>query len=221
MYRTILFDLDGTLTDSGEGITKCVQYALRSFGIEKDPSELYSFVGPPLLENFMQTCGFTRAQAEQAAEKFRERYAPIGIYENRVYDGIRPLLQTLHQEGRRLCLATSKATFFATQIMDKFELTPYFDLIVGSEMGHERVHKNEVIDEVLRRLDVSPEEKKQTVMIGDRRYDIEGAVTCGLDSIGVYYGYANPGELEAAGATWIVRTVDELADLLERAEEAK
>lgn len=214
MYTTLLFDLDGTLTDPGEGITRCVQYALRSFAIEEDPSALYSFIGPPLLETFMERYGFSREQAETAVAKYRERYAPIGIFENYVYDGILPLLQALHNAGRQICLATSKPTPFAQQILDKYGLSPYFDLVVGSDMGEVRTRKDEVIAEVLRQLHLTPGEVGKTVMIGDRRYDIEGARRFGLDSIGVRYGYAEPGELEAAGAVYIVDTVAQLSSLL-------
>ena len=214
MYQTLLFDLDGTLTDPGEGITRCVQYALASFGIQEPCSNLYAFIGPPLLDTFMERYGFSREQAAQAVVKYRERFAPIGIFENRVYEGILPLLQELDAQGRRLCVATSKPTEFALRILEKYELAPYFDLVVGSEMNETRTHKDEVIEEVLRLLDLSPAEKAQTVMIGDRSYDIRGAQKWGLDSIGVGFGYAEPGELESAGATHIAKTVADLRSLL-------
>ena len=214
MYRIIFFDLDGTLTDPGEGITRCVQYALASFGIDEPQSNLYPFIGPPLIETFMERYDFTRPQAEQAVRKYRERYAPIGIFENYVYEGIRPLLQELAAAGCCLCLATSKPEDFSRQILERYELAPYFSYIVGSEMNEVRTHTDEVIEELLRQLQLPPEALRSVVMVGDRKYDILGARKFGLDSIGVGYGYALPGELEEAGATYLAPTVSDLCALL-------
>lgn len=162
----------------------------------------------------MERYHFSREQAKKAVEKYRERYAPIGIFENYVYDGILPLLRSLHAHGRRICLATSKPTDFSRIILDKYGLAPYFDLVIGSEMNETRTRKDEVIEEVLRQLRLSASELLKTVMIGDRRYDIAGARKFGLDSVGVTYGYGQPGELEEAGATYIVNSVAELSSLL-------
>ncbi len=209
--RYFLFDLDGTLTDPKEGITKCVQYALRRFGIERESDELLCFIGPPLKEQFMNYCGFTREQAEEAVKVYRERFAPIGIFENRAYDGAAELLGELKAAGKTLALATSKPQIFAERIAKKYGLEPYLDLIVGSELDGRLTDKAQVVAEVLARLGAKPEE---AVMIGDREHDVMGAKANGVKCVGVSFGYAQPGELEAAGADWIAGSMDGLRDLL-------
>ena len=209
--RYFLFDLDGTLTDPKEGITKSVQYALRSFGIERSLEELLCFIGPPLKEQFMTYGGFTREQAEKAVEVYRERFAPIGVFENRAYDGAAELLRSLKETGKTVALATSKPQIFADQIVKKYGLAPYFDLVLGSELDGTRTDKAQVIAEVMRSLGADPDE---TVMIGDREHDIIGAKANGIRSVGVSFGYAADGELELAGADYIVDDMDELRILL-------
>ncbi len=211
MIKYFLFDLDGTLTDPKEGITKCVQYALRRFGIERDCGELVCFIGPPLKEQFMRYCGFTPEQAEEAVTVYRERFAPVGIFENRVYDGAVELLRELKAVGKTLALATSKPQVFAERIVKKYGLAPYLDLIVGSELDGRLTDKAQVVAEVLKRLGAAPE---QAVMIGDREHDVLGAAANGVSAVGVGFGYAAEGELEAAGARWTVGTMDELQTLL-------
>lgn len=216
MFDIILFDLDGTLTDPKEGITKSVQYALRHLGIdEPDLDQLLRFIGPPLKDSFKVYYGFDEQQTDKAIAKFRERFTDIGIFENGVYEGIHELLEVLKQKGKILAIATSKPWVFAERILEKYELRSYFDIVVGSELDEKtRCTKTEVIIEVLRKLQLKDEELSRVVMIGDREHDIIGANNCHLSSIGVRFGYAEPGELEAAGATYIVESVGELKALL-------
>lgn len=212
----ILFDLDGTLTDPKEGITRCVQYALKKFGIdEPDLDKLLCFIGPPLVDSFMEYYGFSREKAEQAVVYYRERFRDIGIFENRVLDGADQMLRTLKEKKKVLCLATSKPGIFAERILEKYDLRKYFDVVVGSELDGRRGKKAEVIEEVLARCGLT-ERRKQAVMVGDRHHDIDGAKACGLLSIGVTFGYAEPGELEQAGSDQIAGSMAELTELFVR-----
>ncbi len=211
MKRYILFDLDGTLTDPKEGITKSVQYALAKLGIEEDSNNLTKFIGPPLKESFSVFYGFDREKAEKAVKFYRERYADVGIFENRVIEDIPQLLKSLKEAGKVLVVATSKPTKFAKAICDKYNLSQYFDLILGSELDGTRSNKDEVIKEVLNRLGCS---KEEIIMIGDRRHDIIGAKKCDIASVGVEFGYAEEGELQKAGADYIVKKPSELLFLI-------
>ena len=213
-YQLLLFDLDGTLTDPKEGITKSAAYALKHFGIEVAPDNLTAFIGPPLKDSFMQYYDFSEEQAMEAISKFRERFSEIGIFENKVFPGIHEMLQALIASGKTLALATSKPEIFARRILEKYELDMYFEYIVGSEINETRTKKSEVIEEVLKQAQISGEALKQCLMIGDRKQDVEGAKACQLDSLGVEFGYAEEGELEAAGANYIAMTVKELQDFL-------
>lgn len=213
-YQLLLFDLDGTLTDPKEGITKSVAYALKHFGIEVDPNELTAFIGPPLKDSFMQYYHFDEAQAMEAISKYRERFSEIGIFENKVLPGIYEMLQAVVASGKTLALATSKPEIFARRILEKYELDMYFTYIVGSEIDETRTKKSEVIEEVLKQAQISGEGLKHCLMIGDRKHDVEGAKACQLDSLGVEFGYAEKGELQRAGANYIVNTVKELQDFL-------
>lgn len=213
MSDVILFDLDGTLTDSAEGITKCVQYALLHFGIRvSDPMELRCFVGPPLMEQFMEYANFSREQAEQAVEYYRERYTTIGIYENRPYDRIEELLSILKESGRILGVASSKPTVFVEEILNIFHLRKYFDVVVGSELDGTRSDKAEVIEEALHRIGYD-NRRECVLMVGDRRHDVEGAKKCGLQCVGAAYGYGGREELLKAGAVYIAETVEDLGIL--------
>lgn len=208
MKRFFLFDLDGTLTDTGEGIMKSAQHALDAFGFFREPEEnLRRFVGPPLDQAFREFYGLSQADALTAVEKYRERYREKGVFESPLYPGIDGLLKALSQRAV-VCVATSKPLLFAGQILELRGIQGYFREIVGANLDGTMTDKAQVIGEVLRRLGNPPRE--QAVMIGDRRQDIRGAKTQGLDSIGAAYGYAEDGELEEAGATWIVPTVEEL-----------
>ena len=207
MFDIVLFDLDGTLTESGIGITRSVAYALRKHGIEEtDQKKLDRFVGPPLIGAFMEFYGFSREQAVQAVEDYREYYAVRGIFENRVYDGVEQMLQQLRDAGKHCVLATSKPEHYARQIMEHFGLSPYFCCIAGATMDEKRTNKAEVIAYALEHCGVSG----RVVMVGDREHDILGAKAHGLASVGVLYGYGSREELEHAGASAIAKTPDEV-----------
>lgn len=230
MYQYILFDLDGTLTDPKVGITTCVQYALGKMGIEEpDLDKLEPFIGPPLMDSFCDFYGFDEEQAKKACAFYRERFETIGLYENEIYPGIARLLMRSKEAGKKLAVASSKPTVFVKKILEHFEIAEYFDVVVGSELDGTRGRKEEVVETALMLLVSdrdwkvrSDNEKKSDTketcdtiaMVGDRKFDVEGAKAFGIISIGVRYGYANEGELEAAGATHIVQTVEELETLL-------
>ena len=207
MYDIVLFDLDGTLTESGIGITRSVAHSLRKFGIEEtDQAKLDRFVGPPLIDSYMRYYGFSREQAALAVESYREYYADTGIFENRVYDGVEAMLQALKEAGKTCVLATSKPEHFAVQILDHFGLARYFDCVAGATMDEKRTSKADVIAYALEKAGASG----RTVMVGDRKHDILGAKAHGLDSIGVLYGYGSREELETAGAAYIAETAEEI-----------
>ncbi len=204
----ILFDLDGTLIDSREGITKSVAYALTHFGINvEDLSQLYAFIGPPLSDSFRFFYHFTENQAQLAVQKYRERYAVKGVKENKLYKGIENLLQNLKSNGYQLYLATSKPENFAKEIIDYFSLTSYFTFIGGSRLDNTFHDKVDVINYVLQTNHISC---KNAIMIGDRKYDIEGANLAGIASIGVLYGFGNKQELQECHCTTILHTVDDI-----------
>jgi phosphoglycolate phosphatase len=208
----ILFDLDGTLTASGPGIISSVRYALAAMGQpELDDEALGRFIGPPLLDSFRDFCGFDPAEVVVAIAAYREYYATDGQYENAVYDGIPELLAGLRDAGRTLAVATSKAEVFAESILEHFGLTGHFATIVGSELDGRRTAKADIITEALARLD---RPTTGTVMIGDRSHDVRGAVTVGVGSIGVLWGYGDDAELTAAGADALATTPPDLLGLL-------
>lgn len=220
MFQYCLFDLDGTLTDSQEGITKSVQYALKAFGIEEpDLKKLTPFLGPPLQNSFMEIYGFSQEDAAKAITLYRERFAPIGIFENSVYPGIPDMLEKLKEKGVLLAVASSKPECYVRQILAHFDVEKYFDVVVGSELDGRRSQKEEVVEEALKRLGILtiPVEKRKTAcaMIGDRKFDLQGAKAHFLTGVGVSYGYAPVGELEEEGADYIAETVGELAQYLE------
>ena len=212
-WRYLLFDLDGTLTDPMLGITRSVQYALRRFGIEVDDLRtLCRFIGPPLKESFRDFYGMDDEQATRAVALTREYFAPRGIFENRLYEGIPELLTEVQAAGCMLAMATSKPEPFARQIAEHFHLADRFTLIGGATMDGTRTAKRDVVRYVLDALSV--ENPTAAVMIGDRRYDIEGAAAEGIASIGVLWGYGSREELAAAGAGQIAGTIPELRSLL-------
>lgn len=213
MTEVILFDLDGTLTDSGPGITRCVQYALQSFGREEpDLKKLECFVGPPLLDSFMRYGHLSKEDAEKAVEKYRERYTDIGIFENEVYEGIPEVLRDLRERGKILAVASSKPEVYVERILKHFGLRDFFTVVTGSEMTGERTDKAEVIEETLKRLGRS-EKREGILMVGDRDYDVYGAAACGLPCVGAAFGYGGREELEKAGAFLVVDTPAELKAL--------
>ena len=240
-FHTVLFDLDGTLSNSQEGICKSVGYALEAFGIkETDEEKLKLFIGPPLDEMFMQIYGFTAEQAEAARLKYRGRDEVKGVYENAPYEGISEMLETLHKAGIILGVATSKPEGYAEKILEKDGLLTWFDVVSGADMEGKHVSKTDVLKEAIRRLKHKrlerqenprlltaeagvnrdgrePEDSRKVsgiLMVGDRKYDVEGARECGVPCVGVEFGFAPEGELAKAGADYIVGTVQELKGLL-------
>lgn len=209
---TLLFDLDGTLTDSGEGIVNSVAYALEKFGIRvEDKTELYKFVGPPLVESLAEFYSFTPEAANEAVGYYREYFQEKGIFENRVYEGMEEILKKLKAAGKRLVLATSKPEEYAVRILEHFHLAQYFDLIAGASMDGSRIRKADVIAYALKKCGLK--DPSQAVMIGDRKYDVLGAAANGLETIGVLYGYGSREELLEAGAVQIIERVEDLAEL--------
>lgn len=212
-YQYVLFDLDGTLTDPKEGITKSVAYALRHFEIEvEDLDSLCKFIYPPLKDSFMKYYGMNEENAEIAVEKYREYFAPCGLFQNKVYEGVENLLKTLRESGKTMILATSKPTVYARQILEHFHLDVYFSDLAGSELDGRRVKKGDVIAYALEMAGIK--DTSTAVMVGDREHDIIGAKENGLDSIGVLYGYGCLEEFEKNGADDIVETVEELGKAL-------
>ncbi len=218
--RYILFDLDGTISDPREGITGSVQYALAAMGIvEKDRAVLEPFIGPPLLDSFMEFYGMDRERAKEAVEKYRERFSVAGLYENELYPGMAAMLEGLCRDGFHLAVASSKPEVYVERILKYFQIDGYFEAVVGSELSGERVNKDEVVEEALRRLFGEREiDRDAVVMVGDRKFDVAGARAMGLRCIGVTYGYAQPGEMEACGPDWIAAGVEELERILRNNE---
>ena len=209
MYRYVLFDLDGTLTDPGEGITNSVMYALRQLGIEeRDRTKLYSFIGPPLKETFMEKYGFSEEKAMEAVRQYRVYFQDRGIFENVPYEGMKECLNALKESGRHLIVATSKPDVFAKRILERFGFAPYFDAVYGASMDETRTKKDEVIAYALKEAGIS--DLSECVMVGDREHDIRGAKMNGLDSVGVLYGYGSLRELEKAGADYIAETAEDI-----------
>lgn len=212
-YRTILFDLDGTLTDSGPGITNCVVYALRQMGCPvPEQAVLKKFLGPPLMDSFRDYIGLDPERAAQGVELYLAHYREQGIWENSVYQGIPVLLEDLKAAGKTVLVATSKLETTANRVLKHFDLLPYFDHVVGSLPGGGRPAKADVIACALQIAGVA--DKRTAVMVGDREHDILGAKAVGLDCIGVLYGYGDRAEHEAAGATAIAPDVAALHRLL-------
>jgi phosphoglycolate phosphatase len=211
-YETILFDLDGTLTDPGVGITGGVMRALEHFGIPvPDRRELYKFIGPPLLDSFSRFYGLSEAQSREAVDVYRAYYSRQGLLENEVYPGIPELLARLRERGHRLLLATSKPEKFSVEILEHFGLAAYFDFMACSTFDGSRDNKADVIAYGMAQTGFDP---ASAVMVGDRKFDVLGAKTCGLPCVGVLYGYGSREELVSAGAACIAESVAELTQLL-------
>ena len=212
MIKYILFDLDGTLTDPKEGITKCVQFALLRFGIERECDELLEFIGPPLKEKFMEYANLSEEDGVRAVEYYRERYAPIGKFENGLYEGVIPMLKTLKEMGYTLAVATSKPAVYSREICDKYGISEYITYLSGSELDGRNTDKGQVIKNAMEYLDAS---KDNTIMVGDRIYDILGAKDNGIPAIAVTYGYASKGELEKGDAVAVVSSPMDIVSALE------
>lgn len=210
MYKAILFDLDGTLTESGEGITKSVQYALEKLGRpEEDLSKLECFIGPPLIEQFQKFAGMDLKTAQQAVTYYRERFTTVGIFENAVYPGVEQMLKTLKDKGYRLAVSSSKPEPFVIRIMEHFHLDPYFEEIVGAALDETRTQKDEVVEEALKRMKLS-DDRSSVILVGDKEHDVLGARKCGLECLAVSYGYGTKEELLAANPLKIVDSTEEV-----------
>lgn len=213
MKKYIFFDLDGTLTDSAEGITNSVAYVLNHYGISvEDKSRLNVFVGPPLVESFMKYYGFDQERAKKSVGIYREYFEEKGMFENAVYPGIPELLDGLKKDGYKLYVATSKPEVYSKQILEHFGLTQYFEMIGGADMEETRVHKGDVIRYVMESCGLT--DPSEIVMVGDRENDMNGAKQNHMDSVGVLYGYGSREELENAGACYIAASVEELGKVL-------
>lgn len=218
MFKYLLFDMDGTITDSRVGITKAVQYSLGKYGVnEPDLKKLESFIGPPIRDSFLKFYPevITEKNVDEVVDTLREYYEPIGIYENKVYDGFAEMLHTLQKGGAKLAVASSKPEIYVRRILDHFSLSKYFDVVVGSMLDGSREAKEEIVEEALHQLsgnnpDIKKQSKNQIAMIGDRKYDVEGAKKHNVTAVGVRFGFAEAGELEEAGADFIAETVDDL-----------
>lgn len=208
--KSLLFDLDGTLTDSGEGIINCAQYAFRQMGYPVPPREQMGvFVGPPLWQTFADF-GIPMERTDEAVEVFRSRYVPIGKFENTPYPGIRELLEALTRQGWDLYVATSKPEVTALEVLEHFDLAKYFARICGADMGHARDSKSAVIAYLLAGI---PDSGKR-FMVGDTKYDVLGAAEHGIPTIGVSWGYGDVEEMRQAGAAAIVDTPEALLEFL-------
>lgn len=212
-YKYVLFDLDGTINDSEPGIFASIRHALASFGINDETDEnLRRMIGPPLRQSFMEYYGFDEQKTLIALEKYREYYADKGIFENSVYDGIYELLAEMKEAGLILILATSKPDVFAKRLLTYFDIEKFFFFISAGDLEQKYSEKETIIRNALTENHIT--DLSQTIMIGDRKFDINGAVRCGIDSIGVLYGYGNRKELIEAKATYIVEKVQSIKELL-------
>ena len=212
-FEYILFDLDGTITDSGEGITKSVQYALKYFDIlVNNLEDLRKFIGPPLKESFKEYYKFDEEKANIALVKYREYYADKGIYENSLYDGIIEILEKLKKNGKTIILATSKPEVYAKQILKYFKIDKYFTFVAGSDFDETRVRKGDVIKYALEGAKIS--DLSKVIMVGDREHDIIGSKENNIKSIGVLYGFGDVIELTQARADYVANNINELLNIL-------
>lgn len=211
-YNYVIFDLDGTLSDSKEGITKCVQYALEKVGIiEENLEDLEYFVGPPMVEQYMKSYGMSEEKAYETLGYYRERYTPIGIYETRAYPGVKEILETLKNNGAKIGMATSKPEGMAIEVAKYLEIEDYFEIICGADLKGPRQSKAEVLNKVFENSDFV---KERSVLIGDTHYDIEGANKVGIDSIGIGWGMGSKEEMMDKGASHFFDTSNELIEYL-------
>lgn len=222
MKKTIVFDLDGTLTNSEEGILTSIIYALDYFGYAiPDKDTLLLFLGPPLVESFQDYCGLTFEQAEETYEKFGERYSTIGKFENEVYPNIVDLLSKCRNEHYTIALATAKPEKYAKEILEHFDLASYFDVIVGADYPSGLIHKEDILKKAISLCGnplTDDTGRRLAFMVGDRKYDIEAANSLGCISIGVTYGYGTEVEIRDSNPDYICDDVDEIADVLDLEE---
>lgn len=213
MYEYVFFDLDGTLTDSGEGIINAAIYALEKYNIEvNDRSELRKFIGPPLQDSFSTDYGFSEDEIEDVIKTFREYYSEKGIFENTIYENIQTVLFELKNRGKKLVVATSKPEVFTKKVLDHFNISSYFDYVSGATLNNEKIKKVDIIRDAICKLGIT--DKSKVVMIGDRKLDVLGAKENGIDSIGVLWGYGDLLELEKVGPTYIAEKVLDLLEII-------
>lgn len=214
-YKTILFDLDGTLSNSKEGITKSVQYALAKLGINVDDlNQLEHFIGPPLKSEFMKSYNLSDSQADEATAYYRERYIPIGVYETDIYPGMRELLEKLKNNGYVVALATSKPQMMAEKVLRHLDIIEYFDYIKGADLHGPIYDKTDVITALFLEMNYTKEDKDSTVMIGDTSYDVIGANDTGIDCIGVGFGFGDREDMLINGAITVVEDAQALMNVL-------
>ena len=211
MFRFVLFDFDGTLYDTVEGIAKSAQYALEKLGISAELEELRCFAGPPLVDIFMEKFGLSHEQAWKARGLFQERYVPLGVYESRPFPGMTEFLAVLREKGSTLAVATSKPQALCELLLERAGMREYFSVVRGSRMDGNNNSKREIVEGVIADLGAK---KEDCVLVGDTKYDVAGAHAASVACIGVRFGFAAPGELEAAGADAIVDDLGELQKLL-------
>jgi phosphoglycolate phosphatase len=217
MFQYILFDLDGTLTDPKIGITNSVMYSLEKFGIKvNDRKELFCFIGPPLIDSFMDFYGFSKEDALQAIVYYREFFGVTGIYQNDVYDGIENVLATLKNQGKKLILATSKPEKYANIILEHFGLAKYFDCVVGATFDGSLNYKSDIVAVALKRGGV--DDISKAVMIGDRHHDVDGGKANSLATIGVLYGYGSMEEFNECGADFVAETPADILRIINTQE---
>ena len=213
MYEYVFFDLDGTLTDSGEGIINAAVYALEKYNIEvNDRSELRKFIGPPLQDSFSTDYGFSEDEIEDVIKTFREYYSEKGIFENTIYENIQTVLFELKNRGKKLVVATSKPEVFTKKVLDHFNISSYFDYVSGATLNNDKIKKVDIIRDAICKLGIT--DKSKVVMVGDRKLDVLGAKENGIDSIGVLWGYGDLLELEKVGPTYIAEKVLDLLEII-------
>jgi len=210
MYKYVLFDFDGTVYDTVEGITKSVQYALAKHGIEAQLNQLRCFAGPPLVDKFMEVYNVTEAQAHQLVDDYRERYRPIGLMECQLFEGMKELLIKLREKGIKTAITTMKPQEMAEMLLEREGMIPLFDVIYGSTLS-QNITKQALVEMA---MDTLGADKSETILVGDTKYDIHGAHQAGIAAVGVRYGYAAENELEDAGADFIVDTMQDLEAFL-------
>ena len=212
-YKYVAFDLDGTLTDPEGGLTSGFAYALTKMGINYgDKKNLRRFIGPPLKAEFRRVYSLTDREAEECVRLFREYFSVYGWWDNKLYRGVPEMLSSLKASGKKLLLATSKPEVFAKKILRLFDIEKYFDFIGAATLDHTRVEKSEVLDYSLK--SIGAEDRGACILVGDRVYDAQGAVACGIDSIGVLYGHGSEEEIRASGFTYIASTVSDISKIL-------
>ena len=215
-YEYILFDLDGTLTDSSEGIMKSILYALDTMGIERPSEEtLRLFIGPTLDYSYRTYMKLDEDAIKEGIRLYRDRYSKVGKFENRPYDGIKDALALLKNKGCKLLVASGKPETFVNDILEHFDLMKYFDFCAGSTLDGVRSKKDDIIAYAFRNMGITPDIYDKVLMVGDRKFDVEGAKSIGIDCLGVRYGFAPQGELEEAGATYIADDMNHMIKMFE------